>query len=120
MTAKIRAISDPRIDANSGYNCGVYFSTSTNPQQTKIFIDMDNSKTFNSGDIVYQFPFQIAKECTLIVPKSPVNYPDQIIFRSDGSAAENGKAIIKIKGGRADTLNVLASTGRIRFKKGRW
>jgi Tfp pilus assembly protein FimT len=104
MAAKIRALANPLV------HCGVYLDES----RTRIFFDQDNSGTYNSGDITYQAPFDFPEGITLEVP---TGYFPEIIFRGNGSASLSGKAIVS-NSARADTIEVLASTGRIRVKKG--
>jgi prepilin-type N-terminal cleavage/methylation domain-containing protein len=110
QTARAKALSNPAV------HCGVHFDVYAKPQTIQLFLD-----TYNPSDNVYEpgkdkdflAPIPIDSGATLYVV---ANHPAAILFRGDGSAFRSGKLISR-SAGLIDTIDVLASTGRIRIKK---
>jgi type II secretory pathway pseudopilin PulG len=107
LTAKSRALSNPSL------HCGVFFQSGKNPQ-TFMFQDSygQSDYQFDLGkDSIYQ-EIQPLPNGTLL--NLPTGFPPEVIFRGDGSAYLSGKVVLTT-GHREDTVDVLASTGRIRI-----
>jgi hypothetical protein len=110
QTARSKAMSNP------GVHCGVWFNPATVPPQAGLFLD-----TFSPGNYAYEpgkdkdylAPFVLPKGATISIPDP---YPAAIIFRGDGSAYLSGRVEVR-NSGMDDTLDVLASTGRIRSSR---
>ncbi len=108
--AKVRALTNPLV------HCGVYFKTSS-PSYSAIFFDtaMVGSYDYNMGqDPLYQAALEIPPG--LNVSLSIPGGKDEVIFRGDGSSNTNANIIIS-NGFMSDTINILASTGRIKILK---
>lgn len=110
QTARGKAMANPSV------HCGVWFDFQSAPPRAGLFLD-----TFSPGnyaydpgkDKAYLSPFILPKGAKLTVPEP---YPAAVIFRGDGSAYLSGRVQVRTAG-MDDTLDVLASTGRIRSSR---
>jgi type II secretory pathway pseudopilin PulG len=107
QTARSRALANP------GVHCGAYFDLSSRPQKIQLFNDTFAPATYaydGTKDKAYLAPYPMPVGVNLSI--DPL-YPPAIIFRGDGSAYLSGKVVMKFDN-FTDTLDVLASTGRIK------
>jgi prepilin-type N-terminal cleavage/methylation domain-containing protein len=107
QTAQSKAMANPNV------HIGVYFDKASTPNRVMLFQDKANPANYNydgSGDPAYLAP-TILKPGILI--QTLTGYPDEIVFRGDGSAWKSMKVLLTY-GNLKDTLDVLASTGRVR------
>jgi len=107
LAARARAMANPMT------HCGVYFGFSSTSPRVRLFEDTDNPTAYlydSTVDGNYGLPVALSKGVKL---DSIPGYPRYIIFRGDGSAYLSAKIQIKT-GSRIDTLDVLASTGRVK------
>ncbi len=110
QTAQSRAMANPNV------HVGVFFDTTSNAQKALVFIDKTDPTTYSysgSSDPTYLQP-EVLKKGTSFQTLS--GYPPEIIFRADGSAYKSLK-IILTNSILKDTIDVLASTGRVRIGK---
>lgn len=108
QTARSKAMSNPSV------HCGVWIDAASTPPKAGLFLDTfaPGNHAFDPGkDKDYLAPFVLPKGARLAVPDP---YPAVIIFRGDGSAHLSGRVEVLAAEGMEDTLDVLASTGRIR------
>lgn len=106
-------LAQSKAMANPNVHIGVYFNKATTPHRVMLFQDLANPANYNydgNGDPAYLAP-AILKTGTSI--QSLTGYPDEIVFRGDGSAWKSMKVVLT-DGTLKDTLDVLASTGRVR------
>jgi hypothetical protein len=114
LNARLRAVSSP------DRHCGVVFrfhpGTSTD-DSVFAFLETDPpDKMFTQGhDSLYLSPMVIAKK-EGITAGIPVGFPTELVFRGDGSATASAKVTLNLKS-FYDTLDVLASTGRVKVVK---
>lgn len=107
QTARSKAMANPSV------HCGVWFDPASVPPQAVLFLD-----TFSPGNYAYDpgkdkgylSPFVLPESAIMSVPGP---YPVAVIFRGDGSAYMSGRVLLALSD-LNDTLDVLASTGRIR------
>jgi Tfp pilus assembly protein FimT len=107
QTAQSKAMANPNI------HVGAYFDMSKTPHRVILFHDRINPASYQydgSGDASYLQP-EVLKVGTYFKPVT--GYPDEIVFRGDGSAWKSFKIVIT-NGTLNDTLDILASTGRVR------
>ncbi|MDB5049053.1 MAG: hypothetical protein JWO30_2124 [Fibrobacteres bacterium] len=107
QTARSRAMANPSV------HCGVYFDLNASPPKAFLFEDTfaPGSYAYDAGkDKPYLAPFVLPMGASLAIP---VIFPAAVIYRGDGSAFLSGKLIVRSPG-FTDTVDVLASTGRIR------
>jgi hypothetical protein len=107
QTARSRAMANPSV------HCGVYFDVNARPPRAFLFADTyaPGSYAYDAGkDKPYLAPFTLPKGSSLSVA---ADYPGSLVYRGDGSAYLSAKVIVRSPG-LSDTLDVLASTGRIR------
>ncbi|MDB5104408.1 MAG: hypothetical protein JWP91_2097 [Fibrobacteres bacterium] len=107
QTARGRAMANPSL------HCGVYFDTDSAPPKAFLFQDTfaPGSYAYDVGkDKPYLAPFALPKGILLFIPAP---YPQSVIYRGDGSAFLSAKVVI-VSADFSDTVDVLASTGRIR------
>jgi hypothetical protein len=64
-------------------------------------------------DSLYLAPFVISKNRDKISMSIPTGFPSVIVFRGDGSANASARIVLSLKAFK-DTVEVLASTGRVR------
>lgn len=110
IAARTRAMSNPTV------NCGVYFELTGMKRKVGMFEDTHDpaSFTYNAAqDKRYRQPVELAAGVTLSIPPSTPNYPNAVIFRGDGSAHLSSRVVVAT-GFRRDTIDVLASTGRVK------
>lgn len=108
QTAQSRAMANPDT------HMGVYFDLAGSPQKAFAFQDKANPKLYQydgSADPAYLSPETLKRGVTF---KKLPGYPQEIVFRGDGSAYKSMK-IVLTDGTLEDTLDVLASTGRVRL-----
>jgi prepilin-type N-terminal cleavage/methylation domain-containing protein len=99
--------------ANPNLHIGVFFDLTGSPNQAFLFQDRINPQSYQYdgiGDSLYLQPEKLKKGITFT---ALAGYPDEVVFRGDGSAWKSLK-IILTDGILSDTLDVLASTGRVR------
>jgi Tfp pilus assembly protein FimT len=113
MLARSRAIANP------GKHCGVefrlYASNSKHNDSAIAFFDLNANKAYDVGkDSVYGKPF-IFKKSEKLTAKAQGASPKVIVFRGDGSANASMKIDLTL-GHIKGTLDVLASTGRIKVE----
>lgn len=108
--AQSKAMGNPNV------HIGVYFNRSTTPHRVMLFQDLANPAAYNydgTGDPAYLAPTILKKGISLQMVSG---YPDEIVFRGDGSAWKSMKVVLT-NGTLKDTLDVLASTGRVRVAR---
>lgn len=111
MTARLRAVANP------DRHCGVVFRMhGSGPADDSVFAFLETSpadKLYTKGrDSLYLAPFVVNRE-DRIVTAIPAGYPGVIVFRGDGSASASAKIVLTL-GTLQDTVDVLASTGRVK------
>lgn len=111
LNARLRAVANP------DRQCGVVFRLSSDPTKDDTlfaFLDKNPSdKIYTKGvDSLYLSAYVVKKE-TGVQVTIPAGYPNVVVFRGDGSASASAKMLLSLKG-MMDTVDVLASTGRIR------
>ena len=107
QTAQSKAMADPNV------HVGIYFDRSVSPNRAFLFQDKSSPANYNydgSADPMYLKPEPLKKGTSF---QLLTGYPDEIVFRGDGSAWKSMK-IVMTNGTLYDTLDVLASTGRVR------
>lgn len=110
QTAQSKAMANPNM------HIGIYFDRSKTPHKAFLFHDRNNPAGYEydgASDPPYLQP-EVLKRGLVFVTLP--GQPDEIIFRGDGSAWKSMKICIS-DGTRKDTLDVLASTGRVRLGK---
>jgi prepilin-type N-terminal cleavage/methylation domain-containing protein len=112
IVARTRALSDPNI------HCGVLFDTDSRPQRTMIFFDRGTPYVVEAADTAskYMGVYAITPAVTMSVPASQGITNRIIVFRGDGSAKNGGSITLTNRYNKVRTVNVLASTGRIRIQ----
>lgn len=110
MNARLRAVANPaRL-------CGVVFQPGSATKDHKVFAFLDKNpsdKIYTQGaDAPYLSPFVVRKEAKVTMT-IPAGYPSTVVFRGDGSASASARVILTM-GTYVDTLEILASTGRVR------
>ena len=111
MNARLRAVANP------DRQCGVVFrlyGSSTMNDTVFAFLDKNPpDKIYKKGeDSLYLTPF-VLKPSNKVVSRIPAGFPSAIVFRGDGSASASAQVILTL-GNMSVTLDVLASTGRVR------
>lgn len=110
MNARLRAVANP------DRQCGVVIQPGSATKDHVVFAFLDKNpsdKIYKQGeDTPYLSPFVVRREAKVALT-IPAGYPGVIVFRGDGSASASARLILSL-GSRADTLEVLASTGRVR------
>lgn len=104
--------SQSKAMANPNLHIGVWFADSS----AGAFQDRANPSLYEydaGGDPAYLQPARLKRGVRLV--KLP-GYPDEIVFRGDGSAYKSFRIAVT-DGVLTDTLDVLASTGRVRVLK---
>jgi hypothetical protein len=105
-----------RSMANPDRQCGVVFRfTSSTAIEDSIFAFLDNvpDKLYVQGrDSLYLSPM-VLKVRDGITAAIPAGFPSVVVFRGDGSANASAKVVLSRKG-MVDTVDLLASTGRIK------
>jgi Tfp pilus assembly protein FimT len=115
MNARSRSISSP------DRHCGVVFAfhASNSPLNDSVFTFMDgnppNNIYDNGVDERYLSAYVIPRKQG-IVANVPTGYPTVVIFRGDGSATSSARVALLLKTMK-DTVDVLASTGRVKVIK---
>ncbi len=110
-TARSRAIS------NAMLHCGVQFinAAGTTPDTVFAFLDNKNPSAYayTAGqDSLYLKPYVLLNGIQLSIASGT----SPIVFRADGSANTSIKVVFTL-GTMVDTLDVLASTGRVMVKQ---
>ena len=105
IVARSRAIANPSL------HCGVFFDVTTGAQKALLFLDRDNSSTYSaSQDSAYLQPYKMKDNIVLSIPAGSFS---TLVFRGDGSANQSTTVNLTL-GAMVDTINVLASTGRVK------
>lgn len=110
QAARAKALANPMV------HCGVYFDTDSDPARLVPFLDTHSPSghAYDPGrDKSFQAPYAVPDGVEIAVPDPN---PASIIFRGDGSAWVSGKLLVR-SGRFTDTVDVLASTGRIRVAR---
>lgn len=100
--------------ANPSLHIGVFFDDAKH--RAVPFQDRANPSLYQydaSGDPAYMQPAELKKGVQIV---RLAGYPAEIVFRGDGSAYKSMKVVLT-DGILMDTLDVLASTGRVRVLK---
>jgi Tfp pilus assembly protein FimT len=115
MNARMRAVSSP--DRHCGVAFRFHVSTSALNDSVFAFLDADppDNHYVAGTDQLYLSAFVIPRKQG-IVAAIPVGFPSEVVFRGDGSATASAKVTLTLKGFK-DTLDVLASTGRVKVTK---
>lgn len=108
-----------RAIANPGKHCGVefrlYAANSKHNDSAIAFFDLNGNKAYDVGkDSLYSKPF-VFKKSEGLTAKAQGASPKVIVFRGDGSANASMKIDLTL-GKFQSTLDVLASTGRIKVE----
>jgi prepilin-type N-terminal cleavage/methylation domain-containing protein len=110
LAARARAMANPTV------HCGVFFSLIGNPRVIGMFEDTGNPNSYSydaNSDTPYRGPVNLPAGVTLdTIP----GQTKTLIFRGDGSAYISSKFLITT-GTRKDTMDILASTGRIKVSR---
>lgn len=107
QTARSRAMSNPSV------HCGVSFDLGSVPPRAFLFEDSYAPGAYAydpEKDKPYLAPLVLPKKTVLSIP---AEYPPALIYRGDGSAYLSAMVIVESPGFK-DTVDVLASTGRVR------
>ena len=110
QAARSKALANPMV------HCGVYFDVTSSPNRIVVFLDTHapGGHAYDDGkDRKPVAPYDLPDGVEISVPDPN---PASIIFRGDGSAFLSGKAVVK-SSSFTDTIDVLASTGRIRVMR---
>jgi Tfp pilus assembly protein FimT len=108
QTAQSRAMANPNL------HIGIRFDLAATPQRAFAFQDRANPELYQyDGDVdsAYLQPELLKRGASF---EKVAGYPSEIIFRGDGSAYKSIKMVLT-EGVLRDTLDVLASTGRVRL-----
>jgi prepilin-type N-terminal cleavage/methylation domain-containing protein len=112
VVARSRAIADPSLA------CGVYFDITSTPNKVVTFFDDPSfglRNKYDAGtDKNYLTPSNLDKNIKMQIPATGGIINQVIIFRGDGSAKDGGSINIVNKRGKTRTINILASTGRVK------
>lgn len=113
LNARIRAVS------NSNRHCGIVIRVHGSPTvDDTVFAFLEASPPDNNytkgRDSLYLSPF-VVKRKDGMTSTIPAGFPTVIVFRGDGSATASAKIAITLKGYQ-DTIDVLASTGKVKVK----
>jgi prepilin-type N-terminal cleavage/methylation domain-containing protein len=111
LNARVRAVSNPNR------HCGIVIRLHSNPSiDDTLFAFFDKNPPdyhFVSGeDELYAAPLVIPKRGKL-VSTVPSGFPTEFVFRGDGSANQSAKIVLNM-GAFRDTVDLLASTGRVK------
>lgn len=110
QAARSKALANPMV------HCGVYFDVTSVPNRIVVFLDTHSpdAHAYDGGkDRQHLAPYVLPEGVELSVPDPN---PAAIVFRGDGSACISGRAVVK-SAAFSDTVDVLASTGRIRVMR---
>lgn len=111
QNARLRAVANPERQ------CGVVFRFHNNSSiDDTVFAFLEANppdKLYTRGrDSLYHGPF-IIKPKQGVRSSIPPGFPGVVVFRGDGSASASAKVVLAL-GNMRDTLDVLASTGRVK------
>lgn len=111
QNARIRSMANP--DRPAGVVFRFHGNTSI-PDSVFTFLESSPpDKIYTRGrDSLHLAPF-IIKTGQGVVPTIPGGFPSVVVFRGDGSASSSVKVVLTINT-MQDTLDVLASTGRVK------
>ena len=111
IIARTRALSDPNT------HVGVCINRSTNPNTSFVFLDRGTLNEYDAAnDAIYMGVYKMPSNIWDSIP-SVANggiTDSVVVFRGDGSAKNGGSVIVKNKRGKIRTINILASTGRVK------
>ena len=111
MTAPFRTVANP--DRHCGAVFWLHASSSVDDSVFAFLESNPPDKVYVKGrDSLYLAPFRISRKdkVTSIIP---AGFPSVIIFRGDASATASAKIVLTL-GNMQDTVEVLASTGRVK------
>jgi Tfp pilus assembly protein FimT len=115
LNARMRAVSSP------DRHCGVAFRfhAAGSLLDDSVFAYLDANPPDNhyvaGTDQLYLSAYVIPRNQKITVAV-PAGLPTEVLFRGDGSATVSAKVTLNLKGFK-DTLDVLASTGRVKVTK---
>jgi type II secretory pathway pseudopilin PulG len=115
LNARTRSISSP------DRHCGVVFklhpSASSLDDSVFAFLDANPPDNIYSPglDQPYLTPYVIPRKQGIVI-SIPAGYPSVLVFRGDGTAISSARVALTLKSMK-DTLDVLASTGRVKVIK---
>ena len=115
QNARVRSVSNP--DRHCGVVFNFYPAGSASDDKVFAFLDANpaNNDYVLGEDQLYLSPYVIPRKQG-IVATIPAGNPTVLIFRGDGSAISSAKVVLTLKG-MQDTVDVLASTGRLKVIK---
>lgn len=114
LNARIRSVSSPDRP------CGVVFrlhpGTATD-DTVFAFLERDppDKRYVKGQDSLYLAPLVVRKRGQIELSVPP-GFPTEVVFRGDGSASSSARIALRLKG-FSDTLDILASTGRVKVIK---
>ena len=111
LMARMRAIADPYK------HCGV--AVDVNKQKTYVFFDTLNTYALTTTDTVDKYAgiYIMPKGITMSIPTGGSGIQNScVVFRGDGSAKYGGSVQVTNKYNVIKTINVVASTGRVRVQ----
>ncbi|MBW8889087.1 MAG: hypothetical protein JF616_15140 [Fibrobacteres bacterium] len=115
LNARMRAVASP------DRHCGVVFKfhAAGSLLDDSVFAYLDANPPDNhfvaGTDQLYLSAFVIPRKQSITIAV-PAGLPTEVVFRGDGSATVSAKVTLTLKGFK-DTLDVLASTGRVKVTK---
>jgi Tfp pilus assembly protein FimT len=114
LNARMRAVANP------DRHCGVVFRIhGAGGADDSIFAFLDSNppdKHYVKGqDSLYLAPMVIPRNQGILAD-IPSGFPTELVFRADGSASASAQVELTLKS-FSDTLDVLASTGRVKVIK---
>jgi prepilin-type N-terminal cleavage/methylation domain-containing protein len=110
IVARTRALADPYK------HVGVYVNIKTTPHKAFIFFDTGtNPYHYDAADAVYWGSYEVPKNIQISIPGSGGVTDSTVVFRGDGSAKNGGAIVLTNRYGKTRTVNVLASTGRVKM-----
>jgi prepilin-type N-terminal cleavage/methylation domain-containing protein len=113
IVARTRALADPYKHVGVCIDTGT--TTGTIKAKAFLFIDASTPYHYNTTDTVYMGNYIVPKNIQLTIPSSGGISDSVVVFRGDGSAKNGGSIILKNRYGKTRTVNVLASTGRVKM-----
>lgn len=114
LNARIRSVSSPDRP------CGVVFrlhpGTAIDDTVFAFLERAPSDKRYVEGqDSLYLAPFVVRKRDRIDM-SVPAGFPTEVVFRGDGSASVSARIALSLNVFK-DTVDILASTGRVRVKK---
>jgi prepilin-type N-terminal cleavage/methylation domain-containing protein len=109
LAARMRAV------ANANMHCGVYFDVGN--KRCLMFFDKSTpvNNQYDAGtDAIYGTVYTLPVGIVFEIPGSGGLTNSSVVYRGDGSAKFGGDVYVKDDKGNKRTINVLASTGRVK------